>query len=116
MIEQNESGDLSVVSSEESFDRIGLDGQSIECAVAEFLVIMGFQVFGAAGRGVGAGDVDSPEVVVLDRDMGEDRIDGILDEFDDSAGILFIDLSSLGSGDTQHAEGGVSIHGETEGA
>ena len=75
MIEQHKAGDLPVVLSQEAFDGVGLDGKAIEATIPKFFKVMGFEVFRAAVGSVGTGDVDSPEIIVLQRYLGEYGID-----------------------------------------
>lgn len=100
MVEQHEARDLPVVLAQKSFDGVGLDREAIESAISEFLEVVGLEVLRAAVGGVRTGDVDPPKVIVLEGDLGKHGIDGILDELDDSAWILFVDLAALGFGDS----------------
>ena len=114
MVQQNETRDLAFVLSEEPFDRIGANGQLFKQTVSQSLEVFRFEVLGATIRSVGTGDVDSPEVVVLDGEFGKDRIDGVFDELHNSAWVLIIDLFALGFGNPQEAQRGVSVHGKLQ--
>lgn len=114
VVEQDESCDLSLVSLQKSLDGVGMHIQSIEQTASKLFVVGLFDVFGCAGRGVGAGDVHAPEVVVLDRNFGKDGFERILDEPDNTAGVLLIDLTSLRLGNAEHAEGGIPVHGKLQ--
>lgn len=116
VIQQNKTRDLTVMPSEESFDGIGLDGQSIESTVSQFFMVVRLQVLGTTRLRVSPGNVDAPEVIVLDWNIREDRVHGILDEFDDATGVLLIDLPALRPRHSEHTQGGVTIHGETYGS
>ena len=115
MIQEYESGDCALVFSQESFDRIGANRELIEQAVAKFLEVLRLEIFRATRRGVGSGDVDSPEVVVLDGQFGKDRIDRVFDELDDPARVLIIDLFALGFGNPQKAQCCVAVHRKLQG-
>ena len=104
MVQEDEAGDCALVFSKKSFDRIGTNRELIEQAIAKFLEVLRLEIFRATRWGVGSGDVDSPEVVVLDGQFGKDRIDRVFDELDDPAGVLIVDLFALGFGDPHHVD------------
>ncbi len=80
--------------------------------VSQSKIVVRLEILGRTLRCILPRDVDSPEVVVLNGNLGENGIQGILDELDDAARVLGIDLTTLGFGNSQETQSCVPIQRE----
>ena len=77
--------------------------------------VLRLEVFRAAIRRILAGDVDAPKVVIGQGQSGKHGFDTVVDELDDAARVVQLDLPSLSLGHAGHGKQRVPAHGEADG-
>ena len=96
VIQEHEMRNRPRVVRQKAFHRIGMRLDAIGQAIAKLLEILGLEVFRTTLPRIAARHVDPPEIVVAQRQPGENRLDAILHEAVDSARVLRFDLVPLG--------------------
>ena len=80
VIQEHETRNRPRVLRQKAFHRIGVRLHAIGQPVAKLLEILGLEVFRTTLPRIAARHVDPPEIVVAQRQPGENRLDAVLDE------------------------------------
>ena len=112
MIQEHETRNRPRVLRQKTFHRIGMRLDAIGQSVVKLLEVLGLEVFRTTLPRIVARHVDPPEIVVAQRQPGENRLDAILNELADSARVLRFDLVPLGLRNPQEREDRIPAHGE----
>lgn len=101
MIEKHKTGKRPFVLLQKALHRLGVHFDAIGQSALELLEILRLEVFGAAVGSVAALHVDPPKVIVGQGQAREYGLDTVVNELQDSAIILRLDLFALRGGHAQ---------------
>ena len=111
VVEQDEPGDALLGPAQKLGDRGGMRAHALHQACLQCQEVVFLQVLGAAGTGVGAAQVQRPEVVRPERQAARHVLDGLANEARHAERVLALDFLALRVRHAQHAHGELARQG-----